>query len=62
MVKALRIIIYLKIVNNDKFNANVLLITKNNKEVLYEFKVIVNSNANTTIKIMLNNIEENFEK
>ena len=62
LVKTFRTIIYLKIVNNNEFSTNVLLIAKNNKNFFYKFKIIVNSNTNTTIKIMLNNIEKNFKK
>ena len=62
LIKTFRTIIYLKIINNNKFNTNALFITKNNKKIFNKFKIIVNSNTNTTIKIMLNNIKKKFEK
>ena len=62
LIKILRTAVHLKIVNNNKLNTNALLITKNNKNVFHKLKIIINSNANATIKTMLNNIEKNFKK
>ena len=62
LIKTFRIIVYLRIVNNDKLNTNVLLIAKNNKNVFYKFKIIINSNASITIETMLNNVEKKFKK
>ena len=62
LIKTFRTIVYLKIVNNNKFSTNALFIAKNNKSVFYEFKIIINSNTNAAIKIMLNNVEKNFER
>ena len=62
MIKTLRTVVYLKIVNNNEFNTNVLLIAKSNKNVFYKFKIIIDLNANVTIETMLNNVEKNFER
>ena len=62
LIKTLRTVVYLKIVSNDELNTNVLFIAKSNKNVFHKFKIIINSNANTAIEIMLNNVEKSFEK
>ena len=62
LIKAFRTIVYLKIVNSDELNTNVLLIAKNSKNVFHEFKIIIDSNTSVTIEVILNNVEKNFEK
>ena len=62
LIKTLRTIVHLKIVSNNELSTNVLFIAKSNKNVFHKFKIIIDSNASAAIKIMLNNIEKDFEK
>ena len=61
MIKTFRTIIHLKIVNNNKFNAYILFVAKNDKNIAHKLKIVVDSNANATIEIMLYDVEKRFE-
>ena len=62
LIETFRTIIHLKIVNDNKFDSNVMFVAKIDKNFFHEFKFIIDSNANATIMIVFYDIEKNFER
>ena len=62
LIQALDIIVYLKIVNDKKFDTNLSRFTSILEFTSYEFVVVVNSKTNAFIALVFYMIEKKFEK